>query len=326
MQSPSPPARRKLFWGKWPLFVAYWAIQLPLGFFGWAFTVGGDWRDAIRDSDYQLWFAAIAGCLMVCQAAFLSSVRAPSPGRDFWWSRTVRCLLAGAAIGLMIAALAFTALLASGERFGLLPGAHDLEPHLFWWIALPVAVIAAAFFFLLSGDRPSARLSLTIAGFGAAALSVGIPWVALSVTGTLLNASPLEEAFGTAILGTLALNWVIATPLLIRFLRRAPVDDVLGRVAAWLFLGSVVEAAAVIPIDVMVRRKSTCYCGEGTLWTLTICWGVGALALGPAVWLIPLVKRRKRWLMGHCEACGYDMTACPAVPRCPECGSGWRAG
>jgi rubrerythrin len=51
---------------------------------------------------------------------------------------------------------------------------------------------------------------------------------------------------------------------------------------------------------------------------------VGIVALGPAVLLPILSRRRKRWYAGRCDACGYDMTGTPSADRCPECGAGWR--
>lgn len=100
----------------------------------------------------------------------------------------------------------------------------------------------------------------------------------------------------------------------------------MARVASVLFLGTAVETAAVLPLDVVVRRRSTCYCGESTFWSLVILGAVGFFALGPVLYLMPFQKRRRRWLGGRCEVCGYDMRSTPRAERCPECGSGWRAG
>ena len=92
----------------------------------------------------------------------------------------------------------------------------------------------------------------------------------------------------------------------------------------YAFLGTLVEVGLTVPIDVMVRRRTSCYCAESTMWGLSICWAVGTLILGPVIWLALLGKRRKRWYGGHCESCGYDMNGCMTAERCPECGSGWK--
>src|SRR5262249_16483713 len=151
----------------------------------------------------------------------------------------------------------------------------------------------ALLFLMLSSTARWVRLSVAIAALAAAGLSMGIPWVAFSVGTSVFGLGLSDRSFTLATIATLLVNSAVGAPLLPPVVPRRGPDDGLGRVAAWLFTGSVVEAAAVIPLDVMVRRKSNCYCGEGTLWTLTICWGIGSLALGPAIWLIPLAKRRK---------------------------------
>jgi hypothetical protein len=124
--------------------------------------------------------------------------------------------------------------------------------------------------------------------------------------------------------GVILVSWAVATPLLLSFSRYKPPHTALGRISSRLLMGTLIEAAAVIPLDVMVRRKTDCYCGEGSLWSLTMCWVVGSLVLGPAMWLYPLRKRRLRWYRGVCPACGYNMRGCPGADRCPECGAGWR--
>jgi hypothetical protein len=238
-------------------------------------------------------------------------------------------VIAGGAMGVIVA-VAIYGLFFGLAYGGIIPlegswyGRAD-EPAVFWIVAGSAGVGATLVLLFRSARACSARLSVVIAGLAAAGLSMGIPWVAYCVGTRLLGLDLSDRAFVTATVATLLVNWAVSTPLLALFVRQRGVDDGLGRVAAWLFTGSAIEAAAVIPLDVMVRRKTDCYCGEGTLWTLTICWGIGGLALGPAVWLIPLARRRKRWYGGQCAACGYDMRGSMGAERCPECGVGWRA-
>jgi hypothetical protein len=52
------------------------------------------------------------------------------------------------------------------------------------------------------------------------------------------------------------------------------------------------------------------------LWFLASCF-----ALPPAIWYSALLhqrRRRRRFAMGLCESCGFDLRATPN--RCPECG------
>lgn len=131
-------------------------------------------------------------------------------------------------------------------------------------------------------------------------------------------------SFGGGVL--LLLNWTVGTLLLVAFCRGREKHTALGRAAAVLFTGTIVEIAAVMPLDAMVRKKSDCHCGQGTYVALIAAGIAGLIALGPAI-LVPLLgRRRKRWYGGACEACGYDMRALPDAPRCPECGAGWRDG
>lgn len=121
------------------------------------------------------------------------------------------------------------------------------------------------------------------------------------------------------------IGWVVATPLLFAFIKGGRKETVLARLSRRLLLGTMVEVALLIPLDVMVRRKTSCYCWAGTYWALTVCGAVGVFALGPAVFLPLVAKRRRSWYAGHCGVCGYDMSGRLDAPKCQECGTGWRA-
>ena len=121
------------------------------------------------------------------------------------------------------------------------------------------------------------------------------------------------------------LGWLVATPLLFRFARPGRREAVLARLAKKLFIGTIIEVALLIPLDVMVRRKTDCYCWAGSYWALTVCGFIGVFALGPAVFLPVLARRRRTWYGGHCGVCGYDMGPTLGALRCPECGTGWKS-
>lgn len=121
----------------------------------------------------------------------------------------------------------------------------------------------------------------------------------------------------------LLITWAFATPLLIAFCRRGPRESVLARLSTRILQGTAIEVVAIIPLDVMIRRKTDCYCNSGTFWSLMLCGTVGVVMGGPAVVYTVLSRRRRRWYDGRCESCGYDMSGLRSADRCPECGSGW---
>lgn len=154
--------------------------------------------------------------------------------------------------------------------------------------------------------------------WGGALLAVlDIPW--------LLGGYDWSDGdFGWLLIAAPLAGWAVATPLVIRFVRGGRREDRLGRIASMLMLGTIIEVIALIPLDVMVRRKTDCYCGRGTFLALLACGTVGVVSFGPAILLPLLSRRRKRWYAGRCECCLYDMRGLPSADRCPECGAGWK--
>lgn len=210
-------------------------------------------------------------------------------------------------------------------------------------------IIVVQVLFLIPVQKPGPRrargaplwLSCSLAALGLGCITLGILWAAgdllwmMGFTGdqpdiansTMTASRTLwpQADRGVMLYVILALHWVAATPLLVVFSRGRDKHAALGRIASGLFMGTVVEVASIIPLDVLVRRRSDCYCEQGTFWTLVVCGSLGLFALGPAVFLPLLGERRRRWHGGHCDVCGYDMTATPKADRCPECGTGWKA-
>ena len=164
-------------------------------------------------------------------------------------------------------------------------------------------------------------LSLAVGGLLAAGLAVA---AFCAVTQLIEVYAGRVGMPGWAPLGVLVGAWVIATPLLIVFSRGRRREDWLHRVASGLFLGTIIEAAAIIPLDALVRRREDCICVTGTYMALAICGAVGLFVLGPGIFLPLLARRRRRWYAGHCEVCGYDMSGKLDADCCPECGAGWR--
>lgn len=197
------------------------------------------------------------------------------------------------------------------------------------WAAL---ILAGQGVILLPVRRPihtieggvSVFFSLAAAGLCVSVMSSAVVYASLE----LFNKWDVfidRPGTGWAMLGMLVGGWALATPMLLAFVRRGQRDTMVSRVGAGLFLGTAIETIAIIPIDVMVRRRTDCYCGAGTFLALTLTGSVGLVALGPAVFVPLLIRRRKRWRMSRCDHCGYDMTGNLDADRCPECGCGWRS-
>lgn len=201
------------------------------------------------------------------------------------------------------------------------------------------ALCVLQFCFLLPVREPAPRvnapaslwLSIFAAGAAGACLLAALILAALNVlalNGVLIAgedpSNPLAIVSEGFFAMTLLASWAVATPLVYLFMRRGRVETKLSKLASALFLGSIVEAAAIIPIEVLVRKRESCYCSTGTFWGIILCIGVGGFAIGPAIVLVLLSRRRKRWWQGHCEVCDYDMSGAMHAAQCPECGAGWR--
>lgn len=207
-----------------------------------------------------------------------------------------------------------------------------------WMLGGIVVLTAAQALFVMPVRRPGVsgergkglRWSLCVAGLAIAALVLA---AVMSVAGVMDEYDIADESAIDWIPGSpwtlmavvVLAGWAVATPLLVAFVRAGRKETVLARVSRRLLIGTVIETALLIPLDVMVRRKTNCYCWAGTYWGLTLCGAIGVFALGPAVFLPVLARRRTTWYGGHCGVCGYDMAGDMKAARCPECGTGWRA-
>lgn len=176
----------------------------------------------------------------------------------------------------------------------------------------------------LSPRPASLYLSMAIAGF---LIAILVAAAVLAIVQVIHTESDAFQYFDLPLIAaTLVVSWIAATPLLLAFAAKGPRDAMIRRLSARIFIGTVIEAAAIIPLDVLVRRRNDCMCAAGTYIALIVCAAVGLFVLGPAVFLPLLARHRRRWHAGRCEICNYDMSGCKDANRCPECGAGWRAG
>lgn len=235
-----------------------------------------------------------------------------------------------------------------GRLFGNITDLEELIEHATYpyfvvatLITITVVTLAQAAL-VLPVARPSAKrsrgtpvwISMALAAVAIAALCVSAVWAADSIAFAIGSrhdeSSDWVMNWRYAVAGGIA-AWIPATLLLVAFARRSAAsdpalsrEDLLARTAALVFKGTMVKVAAIIPLDVMVRRRTNCYCDTGTFMALTVCATVGLFALGPAIFLPLLARRRAMWHHGRCEVCGYDMQGNLKAERCPECGAGWK--
>ena len=178
------------------------------------------------------------------------------------------------------------------------------------------------------GGHRSLRRGLVCAGFAASALLIGL-FAALAEA--FVQLSILDEEHMGSIMKTLLpddmwfwpfflATWLIWSPFIMWFTRKSLPRCGVERVLGLLLGGTVLEVLVVLPVDIVVRRRTDCYCGTGTF--LALCMSIVACIwmAGPMVVLAVTSRRRRWWRDHHCHTCGSP--AGPSSPaRCPECGT-----
>jgi len=175
-----------------------------------------------------------------------------------------------------------------------------------------------------AGRPRSLRWTVLAAGGIAAMLSTA--WL-IALFGTLWHFMPSEArslSSGTLLAvfaAQLVVTWIVWHRWISRRVMRHDVPEawIIRRVLA----GTGLLIAGTIPLDVIVRRKTQCYCAEGSLIALT--WGIGGAlwCFGPAIFLRRTRRIRNALRGAFCRGCGHARS--PAgEPICPECGLGHR--
>lgn len=138
---------------------------------------------------------------------------------------------------------------------------------------------------------------------------------------------PTDIRDGIALTGLLlaGTSWLLSIPLIYAFMRRRPHESVLARISAALFLGSVVEFLAGIPLLQLVKRKESCTCATYTFGSMVLACAAGLIVLGPMILLVLFARRSRAISRGCCAACGFDLRQNSPDSPCPRCGAGWKA-
>jgi hypothetical protein len=267
------------------------------------------------------------------------------------WQRVVLLACAAAVNLLLLMSVSVCmVLLIGGEALAEWPDLSDLLDDPFWWgtcglPAIVVVITQIVFLLPLLGSRPVMApqgkpllRTIAMAALIAAALSTGLFFAIAELCGVF--ASIIEQLFDSDLRDRLpplisdwfgalwpwifiCTGWVIWTPILVTFARRKPGRS---RWSRWVFAllgGTMLETLVVVPIDVMVRRRTECYCSSGSFFALIISMWALLWLTGPGIVIAATSKRRQMWAETHCSTCGHAKGPTPGE-RCPECGSPWR--
>lgn len=204
-----------------------------------------------------------------------------------------------------------------------------------WIVTQTLVLLATQAVFLLpfatrrppGGTRSkSLTISLLLGAGLAALLTTGLVTALVELVDVLVepDRAYVDVALIYVPVATLVLSWIGWGLAFVVYSRDIWPDRALGRLARWLFAGSIIETLLVIPLDVMVRRRTDCYCSTGTFYTLSAATMAVIWLAGPAVAIIFLRGRHRAWRRSRCGRCGHHMGPTPGA-ACPECGHPWRA-
>lgn len=318
-------------WTRWHLLGAFWVVQGVAALVGWPVLFGAAGWSGVWDR----WTLSAVGLgvlsIMVMQLMLLAPAFGTVAAAPLGPRRALRCVLGGLGFGVMAGWLA-TVVWWVGIMLDLWDVPWNvMEPVLPDWLQpwplvltmgmSPVAMVALWYW---SRDGLTAHLSVAVAAFVAALLVTGLVGGVVAAGRIIAGDDDRWREALAAVGAAMLLSWIVATPVIAVYTRRWIGMKPLERIAHVLFAGTVVQSAALIPLDVMIRRRTDCYCFEGTYWSLTACWAAGLIVLGPIVFLLPARQRQRRLMRCACVHCGYDMRATPGLESCPECGKGWR--
>jgi len=124
-------------------------------------------------------------------------------------------------------------------------------------------------------------------------------------------------------LPVLLVSWGFWSVLFFRFTRRRRTEGTISRLIGILLAGTIVETILIVPVDIMVRRRTDCYCATGTFHALLLSTFAVVWLAGPGALIVFTRRRRRLWAETHCLNCGYEKGPSPGE-RCPECGCDWR--
>ena len=237
-------------------------------------------------------------------------------------------IFALAALGSIGSWAKFPDELSRGLRLFVIPSSTDGSSWVVIVGALVLSLTQSAFLvptfspIASTGEPRSLAWSVRSAACVVAVFSVLWVLALLTLADLYFMVDPLG-GYGVAIvlLASLAASWFYWSRV---FAAAAKASDEPERAILRKLLGATgLIVVATIPIDVMARRKTDCYCAMGSFWALA--WGIasGVWLLGP--WALGgMTRRMRRHLSGSfCMRCGHARGSM-AIMACPECGHKFR--
>jgi hypothetical protein len=198
------------------------------------------------------------------------------------------------------------------------------------WIPEVAMVIAIIALTLLQGlfligmpeirwPRPTRKramiISQMIAALVAAALTFGLVATFLSA---IDKWEAINKSIGAHILWVVAIAWVIWLIVFSIIWIRQPFSG-FARIYKTLIAGTILEVLITIPIDVQVRKRTSCWCDQGTFFAYVICTCVAFWSFGPGLVLLLLTRKLQReGYFSLCQKCGQDVSTVNDK-RCTSC-------
>ena len=136
----------------------------------------------------------------------------------------------------------------------------------------------------------------------------------------------LQRLSAIAVISAVIGAWIVGGALWAFFLRRsassrnpAGLDLLLRRILA----GTAVELVLGLPIALLIRRRSECYCSTATFFNFA--FGTAALLWICGPWSVLFLTRKARanWSRTACASCGYPRRS--GGSECSECGQAFAA-
>ncbi len=213
---------------------------------------------------------------------------------------------------------------------------HDVAGDLLIIVVSATVFLGLQALVLLPVWRPKARskrgvpviVSLTAAALVVAVLVGGFA----AALHDAIRARGAPDTYARTGLLVALVAWPIGTLLFVGYARSRRSDsreELLSRVTRGILKGTAFEALAVLPLDLMIRRKHDCYCVAGSVLAWAICVALGVLVFGPAALLPALSKARDDWYRERCDSCGARRASAaladgyrgPTAEVCGRCGA-----